>query len=115
MMGRSLLWLEARGVLCSPAAAAFALLHGGGNGIITIAKGTLPLALFGPLGFGERSGVLSAPARALQAGAPFLFGLLLDRFGVGALVLSAGLNLAAFLSLFLLRARASPSRADAPI
>lgn len=99
----------------APAAAAFALLHGAGNGIITIAKGTLPLALFGPAGFGQRSGVLSAPARALQAGAPFLFGLLLDRFGVGALVLSAGLNVAAFLSLFLLRARASPSRADAPI
>lgn len=99
----------------APAAALFALLHGGGNGIITIAKGTMPLALFGPLGFGQRSGVLSAPARALQAGAPFLFGLLLDRFGIGALVLSAGLNLAAFLSLFLLRARASPSRANAPI
>ena len=99
----------------APAAAAFALLHGAGNGIITIAKGTLPLALFGPLGFGQRSGVLSAPARALQAVAPFLFGLLLDRYGVGALALSAGLNLAAFLSLFLLRARASPSRADAPI
>ncbi|HEV2302172.1 MAG TPA: MFS transporter [Stellaceae bacterium] len=102
-------------VFGAPAVALFALLHGAGNGIITIAKGTLPLALFGPSGFGRRSGVLSAPARALQAVAPFLFGLLLDRFGVGALALSAGLNIAAFLSLFLLRARASPSRADAPI
>lgn len=26
----------------------FAILHGAGNGILTIAKGTLPLALFGP-------------------------------------------------------------------
>src|SRR5205823_13625544 len=37
----------------------FALLHGAGNGMITIAKGTLPLAIFGPHGFGLRSGVLS--------------------------------------------------------
>ena len=30
------------------AAYVFAILHGAGNGILTIAKGTLPLALFGP-------------------------------------------------------------------
>ena len=35
-------------VLGAPGIAAFALLHGAGNGMITIAKGTLPLALFGP-------------------------------------------------------------------
>ena len=46
----------------------FALLHGAGNGIITIAKGTLPLAIFGPHGFGLRSGVLwPAPARITQS------------------------------------------------
>ena len=43
------------GALCllaagSPAAVLFTLLHGAGNGILTIAKGTLPLALFGPAG-----------------------------------------------------------------
>ena len=38
-------------VLVGPAAAgAFAVLHGLGNGIMTIAKGTLPLAIFGPRG-----------------------------------------------------------------
>jgi hypothetical protein len=67
----------------------------------------LPLALFGPEGFGRRSGLLSAPARTLQSAAPFLFGLLLDRVGIGALGLSAGLCLAAFGSLYLLR----PNRA----
>jgi MFS family permease len=82
---------------------AFALLHGAGNGMITIVKGTLPLALFGPQGYGRRSGLLSAPARTLQSAAPFLFGLLLDRVGIGALGLSAGLCFAAFGSLFLLR------------
>ncbi len=87
--------------------AAFALLHGAGNGMITIAKGTLPLAIFGPHGFGQRSGVLSAPARITQSAAPFLFGLLLDTAGVGAVALSAGLMLAAFASLFALRSRAA--------
>jgi len=50
-----------------PAAAPFALLHGLGNGILTIAKGTLPLALFGAQGYGARQGWLSLPAQALQA------------------------------------------------
>jgi MFS family permease len=86
-------------------APAFAILHGAGNGMITIAKGTLPLALFGPRGYGLRSGLLSSPARMLQSAAPFLFGLLLDWVGVDAIGLSAGLCLAAFGSLFLLRPR----------
>jgi len=85
-----------------PGIIAFALLHGSGNGMITIAKGTLPLALFGPRGYGRRSGLLSAPARVLQSASPFLFGLLLDRVGIAAVGLSAGLCLAAFGSLFLL-------------
>ncbi len=94
----------------APGIIAFALFHGAGNGMITIAKGTLPLALFGPGGYGLRSGLLSAPARMLQAASPFLFGLLLDRVGIGAVGLSAGLCLAAFGSLFLLRPQAAPSR-----
>jgi MFS family permease len=95
-----------------PAAAAFALLHGAGNGMITIAKGTLPLALFGPHAYGRRSGALSAPARVTQSAAPFLFGLLLNRVGVAAIVLSAGVCLAAVGSLLLLHrpvVRAGPS------
>jgi MFS family permease len=99
-----------------PGIVAFALLHGAGNGMITIVKGTLPLALFGSQGYGRRSGLLSVPARTLQSAAPFLFGLLLARVGIGALGLSAGLCLAAFGSLFLLHprddiaARPSPAR-----
>jgi hypothetical protein len=92
--------------------AGFALLHGAGNGMITIAKGTLPLAIFGPHGFGLRSGMLSAPARLTQSAAPFLFGLLLDNVGAGAVALKAALMLAAFASLFALRSR---SPAPAPI
>jgi MFS family permease len=97
-----------------PGIVAFALLHGAGNGMITIVKGTLPLALFGPEGYGRRGGLLSAPARTLQSAAPFLFGLLLDRVGVGALGLSAGLCLAAFGSLFLLRPRDAVAARPSP-
>jgi predicted MFS family arabinose efflux permease len=88
----------------APAAAAFAILHGAGNGILTIAKGTLPLVLFGPQGYGERQGLLMVPARVAQAMAPWLFGLCLDRWGADALWLSGGLCLAAFAALFSLPA-----------
>ncbi|MCY4745689.1 hypothetical protein NYO99_11965 [Pelomonas sp. UHG3] len=37
-------------VLGAPVTAVFALLHGAGDGILIIAKGTLPLSLFGPAG-----------------------------------------------------------------
>ena len=59
----------------------FVLLHGAGNGMLTIARGTLPLALFGAAGYGLRTGILAAPARILQGGAPLLFGLVLDGGG----------------------------------
>src|ERR1700731_3793080 len=99
----------------APGIIAFALLHGAGNGMITIAKGTLPLALFGPGEYGLRSGLLSAPARMLQAAAPFLFGLLLDRVGIGAVGLTAGLCLASFGSLFLLRPRRAVATHPSPV
>ena len=81
----------------------FAVLHGAGNGILTIAKGTLPLVLFGPQGYGARQGWLMMPARVMQALAPFLFGLILDRLQAGALWVTAGLGFAAFVALMLLR------------
>jgi MFS family permease len=83
----------------------FALAYGAGNGMITIAKGTLPLAIFGPAGYGLRNGILSVPARLTLSAAPFLFGLLLDRIGLLAVLLTVALNLAAFGSLWLLRTR----------
>ncbi|MBA4261154.1 MAG: MFS transporter [Comamonadaceae bacterium] len=80
-------------LLFGPAAAwLFAGLHGAGNGILTIAKGTLPLVVFGAPGYGERQGWLMAPARAAQALAPLLFGLTVTRWGSGALWLTAGLG-----------------------
>ena len=88
-----------------PAATAFAVLYGAGNGLLTIARGTVPLAVFGPDGYGERTGLLGAPARAAQAFAPLLFGVLLDAMGVSVVYVSAALCLAALAALFCLRAR----------
>ncbi len=84
------------------AAPLFAVLHGAGNGILTIAKGTLPLVLFGSQGYGQRQGWLMLPARLAQALAPFVFGLALVQWGAGALWLSAGLGMAALLALMAL-------------
>jgi len=69
------------GLLGTSSAAAFAVLHGLGNGILTIAVGTLPLMIFGAKGYGQRQGFLMVPARIVQAGAPFLFGIALERWG----------------------------------
>ena len=88
---------------------AFAVLHGAGDGLLTIARGTVPLAVFGPIGYGLRTGLLGAPARATQALGPIFFGLLLDCMGIGAIAISAGLCLLSFLALFLLKARAEPA------
>jgi MFS family permease len=81
------------------AASAFAILHGAGNGVLTIARGTVPLALFGPENYGYRLGLLGAPARILQAGAPLGFALLIDRYGAGVLAISSGLSVAALIAL----------------
>lgn len=86
------------------AAPVFAVLHGMGNGVMTIVKGTLPLAVFGPAGYGARQGLLTAPSRFLQSLAPFAFGLLLERSGVEvALAVTSGLTFAAFLALLVLK------------
>ncbi|CUJ98902.1 Arabinose efflux permease [Achromobacter xylosoxidans] len=85
------------------AAPLFAILHGAGNGILTIAKGTLPLVLFGAQDYGARQGWLMLPARIAQALAPLLFGLALDAWGANALWLSGAIGLAACGALMLLR------------
>lgn len=95
-------------VLGAPAAAVFTVLHGAGNGILTIAKGTLPLVLFGPAGYGARQGLMMVPARVGQAFAPVLFGMLLDGVGAAAVWLTALLGVAALAALWALRPLARP-------
>jgi MFS family permease len=88
----------------------FAVLYGAGNGIITIARGTLPLALFGPVGFGKRVGMISLPARLTGAAAPLVLGLMVEHIGRNALWISALASVSAFFALLLLRVDPSPSR-----
>jgi len=82
-------------VLGPPAALAFGVLHGAGNGVLTIAKGTLPLTLFGPRGYGYRQGVLMVPARVAQALAPWIFGVALEHLGAWSLGITASLSIVA--------------------
>ena len=79
--------------------------------MLAIARGTLPLAVFGPAGYGLRTGLLAAPARLAQAAAPLLFGVLLDAWGMGTLLAFAGLGLASLAALLVLRM----PRAVAPV
>jgi MFS family permease len=91
------------GIFGGGAAATFALLHGAGNGILTIARGTLPLAIFGPENYAYRLGLIGAPSRICQALAPLAFGLLIEPMGRLVVVVSAGLSLMALLCLMALR------------
>ena len=97
------------GLVGGPAASAFAIFHGTGNGILTIARGTLPLAIFGPQNYGYRLGIIGAPARMMQAAAPLAFGLLIDVMGSRVLMVSSALSLSALLAVFLLKKAPVPA------
>ena len=69
-----------------PALALIILLYGGGYGIMWIARGTLPLALFGPERYAILIGRLAFPALIVQALAPSAGALLVERHGVDATI-----------------------------
>ncbi|MEL7180124.1 MAG: hypothetical protein AAFN63_09855 [Pseudomonadota bacterium] len=58
-----------------------AALYGMGDGIKTIARGTLPLALFGQKGYGARLGWISFVQMGVNASAPFAFAWTTQSFG----------------------------------
>jgi hypothetical protein len=60
------------------AALAFTLLS---NGLVTIMRGAVPLALFGPRGYGEVLGILATPYLVLAALAPAAFALVVEAYG----------------------------------
>lgn len=72
-----------------------AAIYGAGNGILTIARGTLPLSLFGSQGYGERMGLLARPVLFAQASAPILAAFFLQLYGTGV-VLAALTGMLAF-------------------
>lgn len=83
----------------------YAVAFGLGNGIMTVAIGTLPLAMFGAQGYGQRQGLLMVPARVAQSSAPFLFGLALERWRLGALWVLVLAAATAVVALWCLRPR----------
>jgi hypothetical protein len=92
-------------LLGAPVAALFACLHGVCNGMMTISKGAVPLALFGSQGFGKRQGYLMLMSTLAQASAPLGFGLAVDSLGVNAFLVSFVLSSTAFLALCILKNR----------
>jgi hypothetical protein len=86
------------------AAGAFSILFGIGQGLFSITRGTVPLVLFGPQGYGARLGKLAAVRTVLSATAPFLFAVIWHRYSVdAALALGVGVGLAAAIPLAMLR------------
>jgi MFS family permease len=69
-----------------PLLAVSIVIYGAGYGIMWIARGTLPLALFGPTRYATLMGRLVFPALIVQALAPSAFALLIERQGVDAML-----------------------------
>ncbi|MET4697406.1 putative MFS family arabinose efflux permease [Constrictibacter sp. MBR-5] len=96
-------------------AAAGIVLYGAGSGIRSIARGTVPLALFGREGYAILMGKLSLPTLVAQAASPMVGALLIEAFGSGgtllALAVAAAFNTVLVLMLFPIAFR---SEAGAP-
>jgi MFS family permease len=85
-------------------AAGFVILFGLANGLITIARGTVPLALFGPSGYGRLLGRIARPTLALQASGPLVLAFVAERFSdPAALALGAACTVAALLCFAAIR------------
>ena len=91
-------------------AVAFSVCLGCCSGLHSIVKGTLPLALFGSGGFGQRLGNMALFRLILAALAPFIFAWLMQHAGAtAALLVLAGfslLGLVAFLQIVRMQASA---------
>lgn len=91
-----------------PLVALALMAYGGGIGLESIARGTVPLALFGAEGYAALMGKLALPSLLLQAAAPSLGAVLIHRFGTdGAL---GAIFAAAFLTLIMVSTLAVLSR-----
>lgn len=91
------------------------VLYGAGIGIMSIARGTVPLALFGAIGYASRMGRLAMPSLIAGAAAPSIGAMLIERFGVGStlatLAVAAIINVVVVIALVALAARTKPADA----
>ena len=90
--------------LSAVAAAAFAVMFGMANGLITIARGSLPLALFGASGYGHLVGRIGGPFLVMQAIAPLVLAFVAERASDPVvLAVVAGFALASFVGFAAVR------------
>jgi MFS family permease len=90
--------------ISTPVAAVFALMFGGANGLTTIARGAVPLALFGASGYGRLMGRLAAPFLIVQSAAPLVMAFVVERFSdAAALALAAAFAMVAFICAMAIR------------
>lgn len=76
--------------ITTAAAAVFAVLFGGANGLLTIARGAVPLSLFGAAGYGRLMGRIASPFMVMQSAAPLVMAFVIERASDGvALALAA--------------------------
>ncbi len=86
------------------AAILFAIMFGAGNGLLTIARGAVPLALFGATGYGRVLGRIAKPFQIMQALAPVALAFVVERSGdTSALVLTAGFGVLSLICLLAIR------------
>jgi len=77
--------------ISTPLAAIFAVMFGAANGLITITRGALPLALFGADGYGRMMGRISGFWLVMQSAAPLVMAFVAERASdATALALAAG-------------------------
>jgi MFS family permease len=89
--------------LSTAVAVAFALMFGVANGLITIARGTVPLALFGAAGYGRLIGRIAGPSLIMQAIAPLVLAFAAERISdAGALSVAAALCVVAFVCFLMI-------------
>jgi len=72
----ALLWLLG---MSAPVAMMFAVMFGAANGLVTIARGAVPLALFGPAGYGRIVGRIARPSLIITALAPLAIAFVAER------------------------------------
>jgi hypothetical protein len=85
-------------------AAAFCVLYGLSNGVLTIIRGTLPQILFGQEHYGAISGAMAAPALIAKAAGPLLAASLLHASASPGVLLLAMLAISVLSFLFYLAA-----------
>lgn len=66
----------------------FAVMFGLAQGLTSIVRGTVPLVLFGPVGFAARLGRLAAVRMVMAAIAPFGIAMLIDTWSAAAALLA---------------------------